>query len=83
MIKRVPFTKEVAFGVVDVHSHRVESVEEIAASIRKALEVFPPEKLTIDPDCGLKTRLKEESVAKLTNMVAAVRKVKQELGVPV
>ncbi len=83
VIKRVPFTKEVAFGVVDVHSHRVESVEEIAASIRKALEVFPPEKLTIDPDCGLKTRLKEESVAKLTNMVAAVRKVKQELGVPV
>ena len=83
VIKRVPFTKEVAFGVVDVHSHRVESVEEIAASIRKALEVFPPEKLTIDPDCGLKTRLKEESIAKLTNMVAAVRKVKQELGVPV
>lgn len=83
VIKRVPFTKEVAFGVVDVHSHRVESVEEIAASIRKALEVFPPEKLMIDPDCGLKTRLKEESVAKLTNMVAAVRKVKLELGVPV
>ncbi len=83
VIKKVPFTKEVAFGVVDVHSHRVESVEEIAAAIRKALEVFPPEKLFIDPDCGLKTRLKEESIAKLTNMVAAVRKVKQELGVPV
>lgn len=83
VIRKVPFTKEVAFGVVDVHSHRVESVEEIAVAIRKALEVFPPEKLTIDPDCGLKTRLKEESIAKLTNMVAAVRKVKQELGVPV
>ena len=83
VIKKVPFTKEVAFGVVDVHSHRVESVDEIAAAIRKGLEVFPPEKLFIDPDCGLKTRLKEESVAKLTNMVAAVRKVKQELGVAV
>ena len=83
VIKKVPFTKEVAFGVVDVHSHRVESVDEIAAAIRKALEVFPPEKLTIDPDCGLKTRMKEESVAKLKNMVAAVRKVKQEMGVAV
>lgn len=83
VIKKVPFTKEVAFGVVDVHSHRVESVDEIAANIRKALEVFPPEKLTIDPDCGLKTRMKEETVAKLKNMVAAVRKVKQEMGVAV
>jgi len=51
-------------------------------AIRRALEVFPPEKLYIDPDCGLKTRLKEEAIAKLTNMVAAVREVKQELGVP-
>jgi len=83
VIRKVPFTKEVAFGVVDVHSHRVESVEEIVKNIRRALEVFSPEKLTIDPDCGLKTRLKEESIAKLTNMVAAVRQVKQELGVPV
>ena len=83
VIRKVPFTKEVAFGVVDVHSHRVETVEEIAANIRKALEVFPLEKLTIDPDCGLKTRLKEESIAKLTNMVEAVRQVKKELGVPV
>ncbi len=83
VIRKVPFTKEVAFGVVDVHSHRVETVEEIVATIRRALQVFPPEKLTIDPDCGLKTRLKEEAIAKLTNMVAAVRKVKQELGVPV
>ena len=38
------------------------------------------EKLTIDPDCGLKTRLKEEAVAKLTNMVAAVREVRRELA---
>ena len=81
LIRKVPFTKEIGFGVVDVHSHRVESVEEIKASIRRALEVFPVEKLYIDPDCGLKTRLKEEAVAKLTNMVAAVREVRRELGV--
>ncbi len=82
LIRKIPFTKEVGFGVVDVHSHRIESVEEIKSSIRRALEVFSPEKLTIDPDCGLKTRLKEEAVAKLTNMVEAVREVKKELGVP-
>lgn len=80
LIRKVPFTKEVGFGVVDVHSHRIESVEEIKQAIRRALEVFPPEKLFIDPDCGLKTRLKEEAVAKLTRMVAAVREVRQELA---
>ena len=82
-IKKHPFTKEVGFGVMDVHSHRVESVEEIKSAIRKGLEFFPPEKLYIDPDCGLKTRLKEEGIAKLTNMVAAVREVRKEIGVPV
>ncbi len=82
LIRKVPFTKEVAFGVVDVHSHRIESVEEIKAAIRRALEVFPPEKLFIDPDCGLKTRLKEEAIAKLTNMVAAVRQIRREIGAP-
>ncbi|MBI3333665.1 MAG: methionine synthase [Candidatus Omnitrophica bacterium] len=80
LIRKIPFTKEVGFGVVDVHSHRVESVDEIKGAIRRGLEVFPPEKLYVDPDCGLKTRLKEEAVAKLTHMVAAVREVRRELG---
>jgi 5-methyltetrahydropteroyltriglutamate--homocysteine methyltransferase len=80
LIRKVPFTKEVGFGVMDVHSHRVESVEEIKKAIRLGLTVFKPEKLYVDPDCGLKTRLKEETVAKLTNMAAATREVKKELG---
>ncbi len=79
LIRKIPFTKEVGFGVVDVHSHRVESVEEIKASIHRALEVFSPDKLYIDPDCGLKTRLKEEAIAKLTNLVAAAKEVRKEL----
>ncbi|MBI3318898.1 MAG: methionine synthase [Candidatus Omnitrophica bacterium] len=80
LIRKVPFTKEVGFGVVDVHSHRVETVEEIKQSIRRGLELFEPSKLYVDPDCGLKTRLKEEAIAKLINMVAAVREVRKELG---
>jgi 5-methyltetrahydropteroyltriglutamate--homocysteine methyltransferase len=74
------FTKEIAFGVLDIHSHRVESVDEIVAGIRKGMEVFDVEKMMIDPDCGLKTRTSEESFAKLRNMVAAVHIVKAELG---
>jgi len=80
LIRKVPFTKEVAFGVIDVHSHKAESVEEIKAAIRKALTVFKPEQLFIDPDCGLKTRLKEETIQMLTHMVTAVREIKKEMG---
>jgi len=83
LIRKVPFTKEVGFGVFDVHSHRVPSVEEIKTAIRKGLEVFSPDKLYVDPDCGLKTRQKDEVIAELTNMVAAVREIRKEIGAPV
>ena len=73
--------KSVSMGVLDVHTHEVESVEEIKAGIKRGLEVLSPERLYIKPDCGLKTRLEEEAVAKLRNMVTAVREVKAELGI--
>ncbi len=74
------FNKELAMGVVDVHSHLIETVEEVKGRIRRGLDVLPPERLYIDPDCGLKTRTWEEAEAKLRVMAQAVREVKQELG---
>jgi 5-methyltetrahydropteroyltriglutamate--homocysteine methyltransferase len=74
-----PFTKYIGLGVVDVHSHRVEPVEEIAEGIRKALKLIPPERMFVDPDCGLKTRSVDEAKSKLTNIREAVDIVKAEL----
>ena len=79
--KPLPSDKYLSMGVTDVHTHVVEPVEEIVAGIKRGLEVLPPERLYIDPDCGLKTRQEEEAVGKLRNMVTAVRQVKQELGI--
>ena len=79
LFERQPFTKDLSFGVVDVHSHVVEDVGTIEKRIRRALEVLKPEQLWIDPDCGLKTRSIEESVGKLKNMQAAVNKVRAGL----
>jgi len=81
LFREPKFTKEIAVGVIDVHSHRIETKEQVKANIKKALEVFPLEKVYIDPDCGLKTRTVEEAQAKLKVMVEAVREVKQELGI--
>jgi 5-methyltetrahydropteroyltriglutamate--homocysteine methyltransferase len=74
-----PFTKYIGLGVVDVHSHEIESVEEIAAGIRKSLEFIPPQRMFVDPDCGLKTRSVDEAKAKLSNIKAAVDIVRAEL----
>lgn len=78
VFRKPKFTKEVAFGVLDIHSHRIESVAEIVAGIRKGLDVFDAELMTVDPDCGLKTRTIDEAEQKLRNMVAAVRQVRTE-----
>jgi 5-methyltetrahydropteroyltriglutamate--homocysteine methyltransferase len=74
-----PFTKYIGLGVVDVHSHRIEPVEEIAEGIRKALKLIPPDKMFVDPDCGLKTRSVDEARSKLTNIREAVDLVMSEL----
>jgi 5-methyltetrahydropteroyltriglutamate--homocysteine methyltransferase len=78
-----PFTKEIGYGVLDVHSHRVETKEEVKEGIRRGLEVLRPEQMYVDPDCGLKTRTVEEAFAKLRVMVEAVREVRAELGIAV
>ena len=75
------FDKELAIGVLDVHNRRVETVEEVVAGIRRGLEVVPPQRLYIDPDCGLKTRTWDEAAAKLRVMVQGVRQVRKELGI--
>jgi 5-methyltetrahydropteroyltriglutamate--homocysteine methyltransferase len=70
---------DVGPGVWDIHSPRVPSVEEMAALLRRAMDVLPPERLWVNPDCGLKTRGWEETRASLGNMVEAARLLREEL----
>jgi 5-methyltetrahydropteroyltriglutamate--homocysteine methyltransferase len=80
LFRTSPFTKELGLGVLDVHSHTVESVETVAGRIRAALEVVPPERLFINPDCGLKTRTRDEAEAKLRVMVEATRAARDAIA---
>jgi 5-methyltetrahydropteroyltriglutamate--homocysteine methyltransferase len=73
-----PFTKSIGLGVVDSHSHRIESVDEVVDGIERTLELIPPERVFVDPDCGLKTRTVEEAKDKLKVVVEAVRRVKSD-----
>jgi 5-methyltetrahydropteroyltriglutamate--homocysteine methyltransferase len=74
-----PFTKYVGLGISDVHSHELEPVEALVDGIRRALKFIPPERIFVDPDCGLKTRTVDEAKEKLTNIKKAVDVVRAEL----
>ena len=81
LMKQKGFKKTLAMGVVDVHNHVTESLEEVKASIKRGLEVLPPDRLYIDPDCGLKTRTVDEAKDKMRVIARAVKEVKAELGI--
>ena len=76
---RKRFPKAIGLGIVDVHTHRTESVDEAIANLKKSLKVFSPEKIFVDPDCGLKTRSVEEAINKLRVVVEATQAVREEL----
>ncbi|MER3501932.1 MAG: hypothetical protein IMHGJWDQ_001583 [Candidatus Fervidibacter sp.] len=75
-----PEDKFVGLGVVDVHSRRIESVEEVEQRIRQALRYFRPEQIFPDPDCGLKTRTLEEALAKMQVIVEAVKRIRADFA---
>jgi 5-methyltetrahydropteroyltriglutamate--homocysteine methyltransferase len=74
-----PFTKYVGLGISDVHTHELESTDDMADGIRRALKFIPAERIFVDPDCGLKTRTVDEAKAKLSNIKKAVDVVRAEL----
>ena len=76
----LPEGKLLGAGVVDVHTKTVETSEQIRERIERVLDVLPPKRVWINPDCGLKTRTPEEARAKLTAMVGATRAVRESRG---
>ncbi|MGB3375491.1 MAG: 5-methyltetrahydropteroyltriglutamate--homocysteine S-methyltransferase, partial [Microbacterium sp.] len=69
-------------GVYDIHSPRVPGVAEIEALLRRAVDELPLRQLWVNPDCGLKTRGYDETVASLRNIVEATRRVREDVVVP-
>src|SRR5919109_4083650 len=77
--KRTGYENEIGPGLYDIHSPRIPSKEEMADLLRRAAEVLEPEEVSVDPDCGLKTRPYAEVEPSLRNMVDAARQLREEL----
>lgn len=78
--RRFSYPNEIGPGVYDIHSPRVPSVSEMLGLLRRAAEVIPPERLWVNPDCGLKTRAWPETLTSLANMVEAAGIARKELA---
>ena len=72
----IGFSNSVGPGVYDIHSPRVPSADEMATSLRHALDAVPAERLWVNPDCGLKTRKTDEVTESLRHMVQAAQLVR-------
>ena len=65
----------VIFGSIGIARSRVETVDEIEARLRQALEHIDADRLIVGPDCGLGMLPRDIVLAKLDNMVTAVRRI--------
>jgi 5-methyltetrahydropteroyltriglutamate--homocysteine methyltransferase len=72
--------KTIVLGVLDLGSLEAETAGLVARRIRRALEVVPPERLAVAPDCGMKYLPRDLAFRKLEAMVAGARAVRAELA---
>jgi 5-methyltetrahydropteroyltriglutamate--homocysteine methyltransferase len=73
---------EIGLGVFDVHSPRVASTKQMAEILEHATAYLAPDRLWVNPDCGLKTRQWPEVQAALRNMVEAAGEARRRLDQP-
>ena len=72
--------KEIGLGVVDVHRRSIEDPEYVAKAIEKAMSYVKPERIYVNPDCGLKLLPREIARRKLEVMIAGVNIVRRDLA---
>jgi 5-methyltetrahydropteroyltriglutamate--homocysteine methyltransferase len=70
------YPNDIGPGVYDIHSPRVPSVDEMFELLQHAARVIPPERLWVNPDCGLKTRGWPEVQGALVSLVEAARRAR-------
>jgi 5-methyltetrahydropteroyltriglutamate--homocysteine methyltransferase len=76
--------KKIAIGVVDHHTLQVETPDEVAGLIRKALQHVPVERLVLTSDCGMgrEGMSRRHAYYKMVSIVQGTNLVRKELGLP-
>jgi 5-methyltetrahydropteroyltriglutamate--homocysteine methyltransferase len=72
--------KTIILGVIDLSDHTVESVDTVAARIRRALPYVAADKVVIAPDCGMKYLPWESAEGKMRAMAGAAAVLRSEFA---
>ncbi len=80
LFSKYPSELELGMGVIDVKNPLVETPQQVAERVRQALKYVRPEKLYINPDCGLMHLPREIAFKKLVAMVQGAAIVREELS---
>ncbi len=72
--------KDVQVGVIDVATDKIETADDVAVTIKKAMAVVPPERLYPSTNCGMVPLSRRVARAKLEALVAGTAIVRRELG---
>jgi len=75
--ERYDYPNAIGPGVYDIHSPNQPEVERMVALLRSAAQRIAPERLWVNPDCGLKTRQWPEVRPALQGMVQAAQQLRQ------
>jgi len=73
--------KKIIVGVIDLSKNEVETAEQVAARIRRALPFVSSADIVVGTDCGMKYLPREVAFAKMQAMVAGARMLRAEFAV--
>ena len=79
VLEKLP-EKKIILGVLDLSTPRVETPEQVAQRIRRALPHCAAERIIVAPDCGLKYLPRESAFGKIEAMAEGAAIVRRELG---
>ncbi|MAU12102.1 MAG: methionine synthase [Anaerolineaceae bacterium] len=80
ILREFPEDKRIAVGLIDVKNYYVETPEDVAERLRAVLDVLPPERVTVTPDCGFSQTARWAAKRKLQSMVAGTKIVRAEIS---
>jgi 5-methyltetrahydropteroyltriglutamate--homocysteine methyltransferase len=71
--------KKIILGVIDLANPEIETPEQVAARIERALPYVKAENIIVAPDCGMKYLPRDIAFGKLQAMVAGAKRLREKL----
>lgn len=72
-LKRAAVKKELAIGCLDARNTKLESISQLRTILRAASKLVAPDRLYVNPNCGLEFLPHSQALAKVHRLVEAVR----------